>query len=80
MRARTPRLMCHLCLPAAAAAGGGAVLFASLCSCRQHQQSRLLTFFCMFVLPLCMQAGIEYEYESLEAALPKKAKKTKFED
>lgn len=26
------------------------------------------------------KAGIEYEYESLEAALPKKAKKTKFED
>jgi hypothetical protein len=78
MRARMPRLMCHLCLPPPPLVGG--LCSASLCSCRQHQQSRLLTFFCMFVLPLCLQAGIEYEYESLEAALPKKAKKTKFED
>lgn len=27
-----------------------------------------------------LQAGIEYEYEGLEAAVPKKAKKTKFDD
>lgn len=32
--------------------------------------------------PLCphRQAGIDYEYEGLEAAVPRKAKKTKFDD
>ena len=50
---------------------------------RQRRQSSLLSF--SPVRSLCVglasvQAGIEYEYESLEASLPKKAKKTMFED
>jgi hypothetical protein len=65
---------------ASAAAGGrGCALRFSL-QLATAPESCLLTIFGMFVLPVCMQAGIDYEYESLEAALPKKSKKTTFED